>query len=966
MNLRGYIENQRMNGENRLPQRTMSIPSGRRGVTYENFTDSDRVKLLNGVWKFRYIEKDEGDALRDPALDDTSWDDIDVPSMWQYRGYGKCRYTNTRFPFPYDPPYVFTENPVGQYRYRFTAEKAPHTILRFTGVGGAFFVWLNGEYVGFSKGSRIAAEFDVTDKLVDGENLIAVKVFTWSDAAYMENQDMLLANGIFRDVYLISYAESYLWDYTVVPEKNGFRLFPEMKGGETLSAELYDAEGKLVSAVHDCGTECFLEVAEPRLWNAEDPYLYELVLRDGGEIVTKKVGLRFSEIKGNRILINGIPITLKGVNIHDNNCHDGQAITAAQIRSELEDIKNCNLNAIRCSHYTKNPVFYEIASELGIYVMDEADCETHGCGETGDQGSINKDPAWFDAFYDRISRMYYQDKNETCINIWSLGNECGYGWNFVRMAKWLNEQKVPKPISANANGDTEGIFAFRLTGYMSMATLRNFEPEGKPVLMLEYGHAMGNSPGALEDIWNYIYANEQICGGYVWEYKSHGFYVKGKDGRPRYLYGGDFGGEAFDFSNFTLDGYHTSDGTPKPTWDELREVSAPVHLYRNDEGVFAYNTLDFTTLSGVKLDFSVVSLKPGAERGEVVREEVVALPDIAPHSSVKLDVDLSVEGLSGHSAAEFVFSLDGRKLGHKELVLTDETTARTLTQDSDTLSVEENGETVVVSGNDFAATFSGGVLSGFVKNGKTLIDRPMRLNLVRAYTDNDGIVGLYPRHITEWDNALLDDAKFWAHTVTIGHGSDGSVTVTAEGRLMPEGLWWGFDMRITSRVVNGNVEISIHGKPYGKIKDILPRIGVRFDLPEAYESCEWYGRGPGDSYVDRKADAHFGNWKGDIASMNFLYDVPQETGNREDCRRLTVSGGELSLGVEGKFAFSCHDFTLENLKKARHFDELERTARKSLYIDYRMRPLGSHSCGPEPEPEYELRPHEFDWSFRLK
>ena len=956
MNIRNYIENNHMLSENRLPSRSMLIPASVRGITPRNFEKSDRVTLLSGDWKFRWLPENDDSEFFRADFSEAQFDDVKVPSMWQYQGYGLCKYPNVQFPFPYDPPYIHRDNPVGLYRKSFTAKKSEKTILRFMGVGGAYFVWLNGEYVGFSKGSRIASEFDVTDKLHDGENLLAVKVFTWSDASYLENQDMLLANGIIRDVYLVGMEKEYLWDYTIVPEADGFRLFAESVG--KLSAELYDADGNLMASADDCGEEVFLKVEKPRLWNAEDPYLYELVLRVGNEVHTKRIGMRFSEVVGNKLLLNGKPIRLKGVNRHDNNCHTGQAITREQILSELCDIKSCNLNAIRNSHYPRDPVFYEYASELGIYVMDEADLETHGCEVTGDQGALNKNPDWYDAFFDRVYRMYSQDKNETCVNIWSLGNECGKGDSYDKISLWLRGQRVRKPIHFSCAGTIpEAHTDFRETGYMSMATLKSFGTEGRPVLMVEYAHAMGNSPGGLEDIWNHVYHNEQYAGGYVWEFKSHGFYVEGKDGKPRYLYGGDFE-DLYHWSNFSLDGFHTSDGTPKPSWDELREVSAPIFIDREEDGIRVSSSYDFTTISGATVDFSVIGYDDRSGEVTTIRHEIIPLADIPPRGSAMINPDLGFDDGFGHVSARLLFTMNGKQLGDKQIILRDEKVEFTGKSESLTETHDESGNAKVKSGK-LSLEFAGGLLSKLEKDGKILIDEPMRLNLWRAYTDNDGIEKLFPRRMGEWRGALVHTARFGFHEWKV----DGDRLV-AVGKLLPQGYFWGFDVEIAYEISDG-VKISVHGKPYGRIPGKLPRIGIMFGLLEDYTTCEWFGRGEGDSYSDRRANSHFGVFRKEIPDLNFIYDVPQETGNHENCRRVTLSGKDLSLTATGSFAFSCHDFSLENLTAARHYDELCRGGKKYLYLDYKMRPLGSASCGPEPEPEYELTPEEFTFDVKL-
>lgn len=974
MNLRNYIENPGLLHENRLPARSLLIPAQKSGVTHRNYTDSDRITSLNGDWAFRYladgkIPADDRDFFA-PEYDDSGWDTLGVPSMWQFKGYGTCYYPNVDYPFPVDPPYIHTVNPIGLYRKKLVLTTVPaHTILRFDGVESAYFVWVNGNYVGFSKASRLCAEFDITEHLHDGENVIAVQVHRYSDGSYLENQDMLMASGIFRNVTLISCGADYVWDYLLLPTENGFELTADCRtsgDGAVLEAVLYDVDGLEVcrQAADASGeTQISLPVDDPHLWNAEDPYLYTMILtllRDGdaAEIHTKKAGIRFSTIEGHYIKLNGSPITLKGVNRHENNPWRGRAITAEQIIAELCDIKSCNLNAIRTSHYTNQPLFFEIASELGIYVMDEADVESHGMAETGDMGGLAKNDAWAEAFLDRVSRAYYQDKNETCINLRSLGNEAGDGQNLYACVEWLKEREPKIPTNYYASlFDEKNPAPFRDTGYMPMSTLEGYSPDGAPVLMLEYAHAMGNSPGGLEDIWRFVYSHDYICGGYVWEFKSHGFSSPDEEGRERYLYGGDFG-DLYHWSNFSLDGYHTSDGTPKPTWEELREVSAPVWVERTENGIEVRNTYDFRTLDGVRLEWMLYA------DDRAVRSGVLELDGIAPHQVKEFAPDLSTDGLCGDFRADFIAYRGDEKLAHKQILLgRSERAPMEYTAFPYTVS-EDDGRITVCAGNT-RIDVENGLICRYAVGGRELILSPLMPNFHRAPTDNDGIIGFSERHAGEWNGKLVHDLRFGLHEQTVEQLDDRCV-IHAAGKILPQSQYWGFDAELIYTISDGgNVEIRMKGKPYGNAPQILPRIGMKVCLPADADRAEWFGRGPGDSYSDRKHASPVGLYAMDIADMNFRYDVPQETGNRENTRFVRITGENYGICAVGDFSFSCHNFTLENLTKARHRNELRFTEEKYLYIDHRHRGLGSLSCGPEPEEAYELRTGDFDFSFLL-
>ena len=968
-----YLHDQNALCENRLPARSQLLPSSHRGVTWKNFTDSDRIRLLSGTWKFKYCPSEPENSFAEPDHPDGSWDELAVPSVWQYHGYGCFHYPNTRYCFPYDPPYIHRDNPVGLYRLKFRSQGAGkgRAILRFLGVDNVFAVWLNGEYVGFSKGSRIPAEFDVTQSLRDGENLLAVKVYSFSDASYLEDQDMLLASGIFRDVMLIFTGENSLWDYTVIPREDGFGIKYVCRVGGApcrISFTLCGADGagqcRVQREISESG-EVFLPVKDPVFWNAEAPYLYRLFIEleeNGGiaEVHTKDIGIALSKIEGARLLMNGVPITLKGVNRHEYNARTGRTVGPDQILTELRDIKACNLNAIRCSHYTNHPLFYELASELGIYVMDEADCESHGAGATGDEGALNKDPAWEAAFMDRTQRMYYVNKNETCVNIRSLGNECGSGGNWKKCLEWLLAQDVKKPVKDTGTYFPDEPQGFVMTGYMPMKTLLESSPDaGKPLMMLEYAHAMGNGPGGLEDIWDWVYENPHCCGGYVWEYKNHGFYAEGRDGRARYLHGDDCPDE-YNFSNFSLDGYHLSDGSPKPVWNELREVSAPVHVRWTEEGAEVKNTLDFTALKGVILRWSVRA------DGRAVRSGEIYLDGLAPRARRLIPISFDTAGLTGTVTADCEFFSDGKLISHKQKII-----GMIPVPSADPApfehTVHRDGDCVTVDAPDFSARFVGGLLSRLAVKGVTVVDSPVKLNCMRAYTDNDGIPKRYPRLAGEWDKAIVGSLRFGCRRVSAEDAAD-RVTVRAEGRFLPPSRYWGFDTVITYTVTAGGaVGFGISMKPYGReLPRVLPRVGVVFELAEDLSRCRWIGRGPDQNYPDLHAAAPVGEYEGTAKDMNFLFDVPQETGLRCDCRTLTVTGERASLKLDGSFAFALQDFTLESLNSARHRDELDKCRRRYLYVDYRHRGLGSNSCGPDPEEPYELPVGEFNWSFSIR
>ena len=954
--------------ENRLPARASIVPALHSGVFFRNKEESELITNLNGDYKFCYRETDDLIDFEKTDYNDGEWNILTVPSMWQYHGYSLPVYPNVEYPIPFDPPYVGNYNPVGYYRRTFTAKKGGRKILYFGGVDSAFFAYLNGKYVGFSKGSRIPAEFDVTDFICDGENLLCVKVFTYSDGTYLENQDMLLASGIFRDVFLYNLNDTFIWDYTINTQNNSVYVDVTLKGNDFENSELcleLDGQTKLIKPQKD--NSLVFTIDSPTLWNAEEPFTYELkiTLTNNGKLLethTKKFGFAEYKVVGNKLLLNGRQITLKGINRHEHDPKNGRAITVELIERELKTIKEHNMNAIRCAHYPNHPAFYEVATELGIYVMDEADIETHGAEVTGDIGLFSKIPEWYPAFIDRVERMYERDKNETCISIWKVGNENGQGENIDKCIEYLRSRKVQKVIMhTGQDSKNPQLGDFRSIGYFTMSALMSYPEVGKPVMMLEYGHAMGNSPGLMEDTWDYVYTHRQICGGYVWEFKNHGFYAEDKDGNAFYKYGGDFG-DINHWSNFSMDGYCLSDGTVKPSLRDCKNVLAPTYIKTDGNKITLMNTNDFRCLDYITLAWEI------AEDYNVIKSGEYRLPPVKPYESIDLDVDTNIDDVKP-GAKYFVnlkfYGEHGEEIAYKQVLLSANADKKEYIPSKFDATVKESTDCISVISNNFTADFKSGLLSGYSKDGKNLIDSPMRLNIYRAPTDNDGITGWSERWIAQWKSRLYRYFEFYCHNTSVTKNDD-LIIIKATGKWAPISKFIGFDTEITYKIFSdGEILIDIHAVPYGVFVKTLPRIGVCFEMDKKFQNVKWYGRGEDENYCDRKAHCNFGLYEKNVSEMNFMYDVPQECGTRIDNFFVSLTDKNCGLSVIGSdsFAFSYHDFSLDNLISARHRNELKKSDKNYLYIDYAMRGLGSHSCGPNPEECYELRPHEFKFSF---
>lgn len=969
-----YIENPNVYGINRLDLRANIFPSQKRNVFSKNKFDSEMIQSLNGDYRFLWLEKDTCDeTVFEKEYDDSAWDTIDVPSMWQYRGYGFCTYPNIRYHFPFDPPRIRCENPVGIYRRTFMFDgKAEKCILHFSGVMSAFFVYINGVFAGFGKGSRNACEFDVTNLVTNGENVLAVKVYTWSDASYLENQDMLLANGIFRDVYLIKTKKTSVWDFLLTTDlENVYATvtLSDIQDNTTLKITCDGVTRELSAKTNTVSTK--FKIENPKLWTAETPNLYDVYIelyKDGVllEVHSKKVGLVVSEVIGNKFYVNKSPVMLKGVNRHEHNRKNGMAITYEQTAHELKMLKDFNINAIRCSHYTNDPTFYELASEYGFYVMDEADIESHGAEVTRDQGALAKMPEWEYAFLYRTQAMIQNNKNETCIVIWSIGNECGSGINIEKCAEYIRKSPVDRPIHQSQDCPTNPKFDdFRKNGYCTLASMsdEHYPASGKPVVLTEYAHGMGNAPGGLEDYWDYIYSHEQYCGGFVWEFKSHGFYAEDADGISYSKYGGDFDpDESNNWKNFTLDGYVKSDLTPKPSLYELKEAVSPVRINLVDGKIMCTNTNDFTDLSYLTLRWSIL------EDYTIIRSGEMKMPEIAARQSASIDIPIEIANPAPGAVyrADLKF-FDGENMrSHRQIELPEKADKLKFEKNPFECSISAENDTITVKGENFEISFFNGLPSKYIKDGMVLFDAPMQFKFFRACTDNDY---LPIRGYSPWEHCYTSshNQKFTLDAVSVQKNSD-NVCVTSSGKTTNLGLFSGFDWEMKYTVfADGLMLVSLHGIPFGMMPAELLRIGVCFELEKAFDKIQWYGRGENENYSDRKLSTPFGLYEKNINELNFRYEVPQESGTRTEISHLSVKSAGSSLNVIGsdRFIFSYHDVSLMDLRYAMHENELKESDKNYLYIDYASRGLGNASCGPEPEPAYKLPVHEFVFAFVL-
>lgn len=987
-------ENPAVVHKNRLPGRAYLPGSG-------------RAISLNGEWKFDCADTPANAPERFFAVDfDTSdWESITVPGNWQMQGYGHPHYTNTMYPFPLDPPNVPTENPTGSYRRTFSLSPesiSGRVILRFDGVDSAFYVWVNGQEVGFSKGSRLPSEFDVTPYVHAGENSISVRVYQWSDGSYCEDQDMWWLSGIFRDVQLISLPKVHIWDVKVETRLDEAYKDAELVvdtslcgavSGQKIALALSlrgDEVARAVAAVEGDSARITIPVADPLKWTAETPNLYQLLvtLYDGESEIDSmpvNVGFRKVEMKGENLLVNGVPILFKGVNRHETHPDLGRAIPLSAMVEDILLMKRHNINAVRTSHYPDDPRWYDLCDYYGLYQIDECDLETHGFIYNEWKGNPTDDPAWEAACVDRMVRMIERDKNHPSIIMWSLGNESGFGVNHRAMADETRRLDPTRPL--HYEGDyKQQVIDVVSSMYTSIEKIEGIvrgegnpdvgmpagAADGKPFILCEYAHAMGNGPGGLKEYQELFYRHPKLQGGFVWEWADHGIRQYTEDGREFYVYGGDFGDLPND-SNFVCDGLVFPDRTPSPGLIEYKKVIEPVNVEAVDIATGRFrliNRYDFRTLDHLRLAWSVEA------EGRVVQSGTAEIPSLAAGESgeitIPYDSAIFAPGIDHHVMLSFTLAADETWAGHGHEVAWAqfELPVEPIAQASGSMAkigMVESPHSLVLTGADFELEFDKayGVISRWEYNGQPLISHGPRLNFWRATTDNDR----FGPDAKAWRAAHLHLLTERVTAVDVVRVAENYVEIRCRTRVAPRTFSRAFDCEYVYSVYgNGNVEIHVHGTPKGDWPETLPRIGLTMELPNELDSVEWFGRGPGESYADSKTAGRVGRYATDVRGLYTPYIFPQENGNRSDVRWVTLTNAlGMGLRVSGlpTIDFSAHRFTAMDLEEARHTSELIERDEITLNLDYRQNGIGTASCGPGPLEEYRLHPEEFDFAVRL-
>ena len=1010
-----HYEDLKIMHENTMPSRAYYMPASHdMGPLVEDRFSSDRVICMNGTWEFQYFNSiyDLQEKFYEQGYDCSRFTQVEVPGVWQNYGYDSHQYTNVRYPIPLDPPYVPQENPCGAYVRKFyyeIPEEAPRAYLNFEGVDSCFYVWVNGKYVGYSQVSHATSEFDVTEVLKNGENTLAVLVLKWCDGTYLEDQDKFRMSGIFRDVYFVNRPENVVYDYfttTEIQEEQAVITVQASYQGKAVPTKLtlYDAEHKEIASQvfqENIGTvythKAVILVKEPNLWNPEQPYLYTLVLETEGEVITDRIGLREICVKDAVLYVNGTAIKFKGANRHDSDPVTGFVIGLEQMKKDLQMMKESNFNAVRSSHYPNVPYFYQLCDEYGLFVIAEADNESHGTQSQYLKDSnwenvsrkwnerISDNPEFIPATLDRTQLCVHREKNRPCIIIWSMGNECGYGCTFEEALKWTKgfdstrltcyESSFYRSDRRKYDYSNIDIFSRMYPSLEEIQEYMDKKPD-KPLLLIEYCHAMGNGPGDLEDYFQIIYEYDVLCGGFVWEWCDHAIYQgQVANGKEKYLYGGDFGEEVHD-GNFCMDGLVYPDRTPHTGLLEYQNVYRParvVSFCQKTGELCLENYMNYVDLK----DYIYLVYEVNCDGKLLEKKQFILQESVLPHKKGTILLDITVPD-SGKCYLKVSYHLkhgtsvmaQGSRMGFDEILLKNQdgrnqqATALLETQEQKEAEVQvsETDRFLSVRSDTFFYVYNklSGLFEQLSVDGEELLETPMELNIWRAPTDNDRKIK------QEWIDAGYDRSKARAydtHWEMNGEGiriySTVSVAAVAIQKVLDiEAVWKIYR--------TGEISVKMHVKKDREFPQ-LPRFGIRLFLRGEYENLKFYGLGPHESYRDKCRSCSHGLYDTTVEEQHEDYICPQENGSHTDCDYLMLEKeNQIVTAVSSRpFSFNVSYYSQEELTRKAHNFELEKSGSTIVCLDYAQNGIGSNSCGPELRKEYQFTEETFTFDMKF-
>ena len=1024
---------------------------------------------LDGTWKFRWTPVPDERIVKFYQTDfnDKDWVGFPVPANWEVNGYGTPIYVSAGYPFKIDPPRVMGEpkvdyttykerNPVGQYRRSFQLpagwEARGQTFLRFEGVMSAFYVWINGERVGYSQGSMEPSEFNITNYLHAGENQIALEVYRYSDGSYLEDQDFWRFGGIHRSIHLLHTSDIRIRDYAVrtLPVSTDyqdfilqidpqFSVYRGMTGkGTTLQGVLKDASGREIATLkgdvedildleHKAGrmNEWYPQrgprklgrmsatIKSPKRWTAETPYLYKLhltLLTAEGEVieqVEQSVGFRSVEIRNGQLLVNGVPVRFRGVNRHEHDPRTARVMSEERMLQDILLMKQANINAVRTSHYPNVSRWYELCDSLGLYVMDEADIEEHGL-----RGTLASTPDWHAAFLDRAVRMAERDKNHPSIVIWSMGNESGYGPNFAAISAWLHDFDPTRPVhyegAQGAGGEPDPKTVDVISRFYTRVKQEYLNPgiaegedkeraenarwerlleiaertnDNRPVMTSEYAHSMGNALGNFKEYWDEIYSNPRMLGGFIWDWVDQGIYKTLPDGRIMVAYGGDFGDKP-NLKAFCFNGLLMSDRETTPKYWEVKKVYSPVELRVESGELRVTNRNHHTDLSQYRCLWTLSIDGKQKDQGEIT------LPEVAPGESETIPLPVSIAGKKASAKAtsdlrltiSFILKRDAlwAKAGHEvaweQFCIQEGALLSSELENRGRLKVRADEEHLSISGSGFSIQWeknATGSLTSLTYHGKEMLAHPADFPLqpvtqaFRAPTDNDKSFGNWLAK--DWSLHQMDNPRISLDSFKHEVRDDGAVIVRVQTRnRYKEGMI--VTKFLYTILSDGTVDLKTTFQPQGILPE-LPRLGIAFCLSSDYNTFIWQGRGPQDNYPDRKTSAAVGLWKRSVADQYVHYPRPQDSGNKEEVRRLMLTDrhgkGIRVDAVEDVFSASALHYTAQDLYKETHDCNLKPHPEVILSLDAAVLGLGNSSCGPGVLKKYAIDKKEHTLHIRI-
>lgn len=974
-------------------------------------------RLLDGRWKFQWVRTPEErpQDFYKTDFDASAWKEIPVPGNWQLEGFDIPVYVNIQYPFPKNPPFIdHAWDPVGSYRTEFEIAQNPaerETFLIFDGVESAFYVWLNGEFVGYSEDSRLPAEFNITKLLKDGKNLLAVQVFRWCDGSYLEDQDFWRLSGIFRNVYLMSTPKVHIRDFQVrtvldarykdadlrvVANVRNYGVQPLAKYHLELS--LFDENGHAIQSQGESqvfedlllpGAESVIplrmHIMDPAKWSAEHPSLYTLVLclKDSSgkawEYESARVGMRSTEVKDGKLLVNGQPIIIKGVNRHEHDPETGHFVSEASMLQDIKLMKQHNINTVRTCHYPNDPRWYELCDEYGLYVIDEANLESHGMGYDPGKTLANK-PEWLLAHMERNQRMVARDKNHPCIIVWSMGNEAGDGTNFEAVSAWMHMHDPSRPVQYEKAG-TKLHTDIYCPMYPSFRDLLQYASERReqPLIMCEYAHSMGNSTGNLQDYWDIMETHDQLQGGCIWDWVDQGILKETSDGRQYYAYGGDFHEPKTD-GNFCINGLVLPDRTVTPKTLEVKKVYQnisvkPVDLLKGEVKVI--NKYFFTDLEEFVLRWDL------KEDDRILQQGTISDMSLAPREektvTLPLDIPRAMPGAEYWLTIRFSLKEDetwaqkGFEVASEQLKLPIAKAPMRLTvSDLPMLSIAQTADQIVVTGTNFEVAFNKtiGVMERYTYRGVDLIARGPVPDFWRAPTDND-FGNHMPQRCAVWQHAGVDREAISVALVPSEPSSGSKATIRIKASLRDVKSTY-----VTLYTVYGNGDIRIENTftPGSQELPELPRIGMNLHIPKAFSRVHFYGRGPQENYCDRNTAAFVGSYDCTVDQMYTNYVSPQENGTRTDIRWIALTNAQgIGLMAIGQplLSVSALYYTSDDLtQKARgtmHPTDLVKRDFISLNLDLKQMGVGGdNSWGARTHDQYLIVPAMYSYRFLLR